>query len=166
MELKQSIDAIFNQLSTVLLQLNNDEYSRQSKILFGATIGQHVRHIIELFLCLDKGYNTGIINYENRERNIFLENDRMLALDVLSGVCKSADRQDRVLLLQSSYSEHTEAILLVPTNYYREIIYNVEHAVHHMALIRVGIHELTDMVVPENFGLATSTIKYQRRCAR
>ena len=59
MILKQSIQQVFVQLSQTLNELSNDEYRQPSKVLLNATIGQHVRHIIELFQCLEKGYDDG-----------------------------------------------------------------------------------------------------------
>ena len=64
MLLKEPIQNVFVQLSESLNQLNDSEYIQQSNILFNATIGQHARHIIELFLCLEKGYGEGVVNYE------------------------------------------------------------------------------------------------------
>lgn len=166
MVLKDSIDEIFDQLCSVLLKLTNEQYSLQSKALFNASIGQHVRHIIELFLCLDNGYKTGVINYEKRERNPALETDRILAVEKLSLISNSIARKDQVLLLEANYREHTENTFFVSTNYWREIIYNLEHTVHHMALIRVALNELTDIVVPQEFGVAASTIRHQKKCAQ
>ncbi len=70
MLLKQPIQNVFVQLTESLNQLSNDEYIQPSKILFDASIGQHVRHIIELFLCLEKGYESGVVNYEKRKREL------------------------------------------------------------------------------------------------
>jgi len=56
--------------------------------------------------------------------------------------------------------------MIVETNYYRELIYNLEHTIHHMALIKVGINEVSCIAVPEGFGIATSTIKFRRSCAQ
>ena len=66
MMLKQPIQHVFVQLSETLKQLTNEEYNQPSQILLNATIGQHVRHIIELFQCLEKGYNEGVVNYKKR----------------------------------------------------------------------------------------------------
>ena len=78
MLLKQPIQNVFVQLSESLNQLTDDEYIQPSKILFNASIGQHVRHIIELFLCLEKGYESGVVNYEKRKRDYQIETDKDL----------------------------------------------------------------------------------------
>jgi hypothetical protein len=35
-----------------------------------------------------------------------------------------------------------------------------------MALIRIGINEVADIVLPENFGVASSTVKHKQQCAQ
>jgi hypothetical protein len=70
MMLKQPIQHVFVQLSETLNQLSDEEYMQPSKILLNATIGQHVRHIIELFQCLEKGYDEGVVNYEKKKKGL------------------------------------------------------------------------------------------------
>lgn len=166
MQLKDSIQSIFVQLTETLNHLSDEQYTLPSPILMNATIGQHVRHIIELFQCLEKGYDAGIVNYENRKRDSTIENNRQVAIELMHDIYNRIDRQDKSLLLQANYNEHSEHHLEIQTNYYRELVYNLEHAVHHMALIRVGLAEVTDIKVPEGFGVATSTIKYRNQCAQ
>ena len=48
------------------------------------------------------------------------------------------------------------------TTYYREIVYNTEHTVHHLALIKVALIEMKLNIVDKKFGMAGSTIKYKR----
>jgi hypothetical protein len=54
----------------------------------------------------------------------------------------------------------------IKSNYYREIAYNLEHTIHHMALIRVGVNEVSLVQLPQEFGMAFSTIKHQQQCAQ
>lgn len=166
MQLYQSLKSVFVQLNDSLLQLTDRQYMQPSKQLFHASIGKHVRHIIELFVCLQKGYETGVVNYEKRARDLLMENDKEFARQLLIGIYKSIDKPDKVLLLEANYDEHSEESLRIETNYYREIVYNLEHTVHHMALIRVGINEIAGFAVPKEFGVAASTLKYQRACAQ
>ena len=68
MQLQQTIKNVFVQLSTTLELLTDAQYVYAGKTLSNATIGQHVRHIIEMFMCLEDGYSTGKVNYEKRKR--------------------------------------------------------------------------------------------------
>lgn len=166
MQLYSSIKSVFVQLNDSLLQLTDRQYTQPSRQLFNATIGQHVRHIIELFVALQKGYDSGVVNYEKRKRDLLIETDREFARELLLGIYKTLDRPDKVLQLEANYDEHSDELLLIETNYYREIVYNLEHTVHHMALIRVGINEVSGINVPKEFGVAASTIKHQKACAQ
>jgi hypothetical protein len=79
MQLQQSVRNVFVQLSESLHHLSDEQYVKQSKTLFKATIGQHVRHIIELFVCLEAGYESGLVNYEKRKRDILIEKNKDFA---------------------------------------------------------------------------------------
>ncbi len=166
MQIQQAIRNVFVQLSDSLDQLTPDQYVQPRQVLFNATIGEHVRHIIELFLCLNKGYETGIVNYENRNRDYRLQTDKMFAKEQLQCIFAGLTKADKKLFLEACYDEHSEDVLTIESNYTREIIYNIEHTVHHMALIRVGIRDVSTIVLPENYGVASSTIKYRRTCAQ
>ena len=162
MQLQQSIQNVFVQISESLEQLTCEQYCKPSKILFGATIGQHVRHIIELFICLDNGYTTGVVNYEKRKRDLRFENDKDIAKELLHLIYKKLDKSDKELLFEAGYDDESTETITITTNYYREILYNLEHTVHHMALIRVGINEVSNIALPEDFGVASSTMKYRK----
>ena len=166
MLLKKTIQHVFAQLNDSIRQISNDEYRTPSRILTNTTIGQHVRHIIELFLCLEQGYATGVVNYEKRERDYRIETDKEFALDLMMHVFNSLEQPNKDLILEAEdYCEDVQTVS-VPSNYYRELAYNLEHTIHHMALIRVGINEVSSVQLPEDFGVAYSTIKYRQQCAQ
>lgn len=166
MQLQDAIRNVFVQLSDSLDQLSAQQYTQPSTVLFNATIGQHVRHIIELFQCLDNGYADGIVNYEKRKRDYRIETDKKLASELLHNIYTSLNKPDKELILEASYDDESNSTISVNTNYYREIVYNLEHTIHHMALIRVGINEVSTVVLPEGYGVASSTIKYRKACAQ
>lgn len=165
MQFRRMIRNVLGQLSFSLEQLSESEYTRQSKSLFNASIGQHVRHVIELFSCLFNGYESGEVNYEKRKRDTRIETDKELALEMIDMICNGLEKPDKDLRLHVNYDEDSVNTTTVVTNYHRELIYNLEHTVHHMALIRVGLNEVSTVEVPDGFGVATSTIKYRRSCA-
>jgi hypothetical protein len=166
MQLQQAVNNIFVQLADSLNQLTREEYSQPCKTLFNNTIGQHVRHIIELFQCLEKGYEAGVVNYEKRKRDTAIETDKDLASRLLLEIHTGLSKENKALTLEASYDDHTTEPILFDTNYNREIAYNLEHTIHHMALIRVGINEISSIELPEDFGVASSTVKYRKQCAQ
>jgi hypothetical protein len=162
MQLLQGVQQVFVQLSDSIEQLTNEQYTAKIPLLSNATIGQHVRHTVELFLCLEKGYETGLVNYEKRERDIKIETNRDFANSLLKKIFKELSKGNRQLLLETGYDEHSDDTIRISTNYYREIVYNLEHTVHHMALIRIGVNAITDISLPESFGVAGSTVKHRK----
>lgn len=165
MQLQKTIQHVFLQLTETLNLMSDEQYVHQSKSLFNATIGQHTRHIIEMFLCLETGYEEGVVNYENRKRDIRIETDKAFACTLLLKIYNNLNKLNKQMVLQASYNEDSDQIIAFHTNYHREIAYNLEHTIHHMALIKVGISEFSDIRLPEGFGVATSTMKYRKECA-
>ena len=166
MQLKQAVNNVFVQLNQTLAQLSAEEYITPCTTLSNNTIGQHLRHIIELFQCLDNGYDSRTVNYEKRNRDKTIENDKQLAAELLMNIHQQLDKPDVEMTLEACYDELSAEPLRIATNYYREIAYNLEHSIHHMALIRIGIKEIASITLPENFGIASSTVKFRNQCAQ
>lgn len=164
MQQSEIISNVLNELADVIAQMSKEEYSMCSVNLSGATIGQHTRHIIELFQCLHNGYLDGTVNYENRKRDTRIETDREIAILCIEDILGDIYKEDKQLTLEAEFGGKT--MINVNSSYNRELIYNLEHAIHHMALIRVGINELTSITLSEKFGVAPSTIEYRRKCAQ
>ena len=164
--LQKAINNVFLQLTASVGQLTDEQYVHQCQTLTGATIGKHVRHVIELFQSLQNGYEDGIVNYDSRKRDIRIENEKQLALSLLNEIRAGLNKKDKDLSLETSYDEDSGEVVFIKTNYNREIVYNLEHAIHHMALIRIGINEVSSVELPENFGVAPSTIRYRQECAQ
>lgn len=166
MQLQNAIQNVFAQLSETIKQLTDEQYNRSSQTLSNATIGQHTRHIIEMFLCLENGYESGVVNYEKRKRDVKIETEKDFALQLLLDIYKGLGKPDKDLVLEATYNEDSDELIEFRTNYRREIAYNLEHTIHHMALIKVGILESTEIVLPDGFGVASSTIKHKKECVQ
>lgn len=164
--LQHAINNVFLQLTASLDQLSDTQYKQECGTLSGASVGKHVRHVVELFQGLQNGYEEGLINYDKRKRDTRIENDRLFALSLIHQVRSNLNKPDKDLLLESCYDECTGEALLIRTNYLREVAYNLEHTIHHMALIRIGINEISTVQLPENYGVASSTVRYRHECAQ
>jgi hypothetical protein len=151
------------QFKQVLIQLPEDCYTRPCPALSGATIGQHTRHIIELYQCLLEGYAPAAVFYDSRKRDKRMEQEVNFAVDQLQRIQNSLERPKRKLLIYYKLNDGEE---ILESNYFREVMYNLEHTIHHKALIKVAIDQFTDIILPESFGVAPSTMQYRNPCVR
>jgi len=166
MQLSKACTVILDQLSDVIHQVGEQDYIQPSVALSGSSIGQHLRHTLEFFICLEQGFASGIINYDKRAHDKLLETDLEIALMTLARIRSFVNEQvhDAPLKLEVGYDLENEACITIETNYYRELTYNIEHAVHHMAIMKIGIREVAEgVVIPTSFGVATSTIRYREQ---
>lgn len=147
------------QLQEALSALTDHQYACPVASLSDATIGQHVRHVIEFFQELNKGYECGVVNYDQRKRDHLIETGRQRAIQALQTI--DLVHPDKELWLVSN--DHS---VRVRTNYHRELLYNLEHLVHHMALLRIGIEAVSTIRLPGSFGVAASTLKFREECAQ
>lgn len=157
---------VFAHLTGLLRQLNQADYAKPLAVLSGACLGAHTRHILEMYACLLEGYESGKINYENRRRDREIEENPVLALVLMDSTLHELNRADRPIELETFFSEDEGTGLVIPTNYYRELAYNLEHTIHHMALIRIGAAAIDGLDIPEGFGVAPSTIKFRKTCVQ
>ncbi len=153
-------------LSKLLIGLTDEQYDKKIAHLGNSSIGGHTRHVIELLQCAIDGYRIGEVDYVNRKRNLLLETDRMFALSVLQQLNSLIKVPDRQLNLVVEQIEGAIELTNVTTTYYREVVHNTEHTIHHLALIKVAIIEMKLNIVDNEFGMAYSTIKYQASLAK
>jgi hypothetical protein len=158
-----SINKTLNELIDLLHQLSNAEYSNPCEHLSNATIGEHTRHIIELFQCLEKQYESGIVNYDKRERNVLIQTDTDFAINQIQIIQNNLSKKNKKIKLQQVIDGEK---MDIESNYNRELLYNLEHCIHHQALIKVAILLSDTIKIDENFGVARSTIEYRKQCVQ
>lgn len=158
-----SINKSLNELIHLLGQLSNGDYAESCAELSGASIGEHTRHIIEMFQCLENQYDFGIINYDKRERNVLIQTDANFAQNQIISIQNNLEKENKNLILQQIIDEEE---ISIQSNYQRELLYNLEHCIHHQALIKVAVLKCSAVFVDENFGVARSTIEYRKRCVQ
>ena len=161
--LLQTINNSLDELADLLKQLPDEEYSRPCPDLSGASIGEHTRHIVEMFECLLDQYASGTVNYDLRKRNLTMQTSTGFAIGAIQSAKSNLDRPNRALSLQQHIDGNE---IRIESNYFRELLYNLEHCVHHQALIKVGLLHSELVEVDENFGVARSTIEYRKQCAQ
>lgn len=158
-----AIKANFIQIIELLNQLNDTEYSFCHEELSNATIGEHTRHIIEMYQSLLKNYDSKVVNYDKRERNISIQTDKVVAINAINAILENIELENTDMTLEQGIDEIT---FQVKTNYFRELLYNLEHSIHHQALIKVAVLKDKKIQICPEFGIAKSTIEYRTQCAQ
>ena len=141
----------------------HNSYTNPCAALSQATIGQHTRHIIELYQCLQTGYHAGAIYYDNRKRNPLYENDIAAAIEAIREIQQHLEQSNKEL---SIFSSTDDQVVCISSNYYREVLYNLEHCIHHQALIKVALLSIKNIQIAEGFGMAPSTLQHRQACAQ
>ena len=157
---KENLEEIKKAISLI----NEDQYTYKSNTLSNATVGQHIRHILEFYFCLLNGLDRGIVNYDQRARNMNLENNPKYAKQFIDEICSKITliNTEVTLELSGNFSSHDEQYKSMKTSVNRELAYCLEHSIHHQALIKIGLMEQgLDHLISINWGVAQSTIKYK-----
>lgn len=155
------------QIKNLLQQLTLDAYKHPRELLSGASIGAHVRHVLEFYTCLLN--NDGVVNYDKRERNQEVENSPQEAINLINRIIDQLNlpHNDQEITIEGVYSSANEKAHQFKTSLYREFAYCLEHSIHHQALIKISLIELgLNPLVDENFGLAPATILYKAACVQ
>jgi uncharacterized damage-inducible protein DinB len=165
MQLKSTGQAILSQINDLTSQLSDAEFTASLELLNGNTIGKHVRHIVEFFELLVTGNSAGVINYDQRKHDQLLESNTKavrLSIDKLKTSIGSLS-MDSEIILEVSYGKTDEEKETIKSSVGRELAYNIEHAIHHMAIIKIAVQTVFPNVkLDEHFGVAYSTVRYQK----
>ncbi len=152
------------QIEGLLLELPDEFYSKKLAILDNQSIGSHTRHVLEFYLCLLKGLKLKSISYDARERDLGLELSKDKAMRVIDILCAeiAGIYDDIPIELISDHSENKLENITLKTSLYRELRYNLEHSVHHLALIKIALKEMGFLSESmATLGVASSTLRYR-----
>ncbi len=148
-------------LSDFLTKIKSDDYIvGMDNISFSGSIGQHSRHIVEFYEQFLMTYQIGEINYDLRKRNPTLELNHLNCIGLIDDIISKLNHLDLIkdmpIKVTNNFSDHLSTVG-------RELMFLNEHAVHHLALIRIiaeskgySFHEM------ENFGISNSTLLYRK----
>ncbi|MDX2117851.1 MAG: hypothetical protein SFY96_06700 [Planctomycetota bacterium] len=107
---------------------------------FGASVGGHVRHVLDHARALSDAATHGRAAYEQRDRGSVLEKDRAVALEAVASVVErlrsladvGGTRQIAVEVMPAP----GRPIQLVTSTIERETAFVMSHTIHHIAIMR------------------------------
>lgn len=160
MQAKDALLLTIHQVSDLLQQLEPHEYRKPLPEFDGSSLGQHFRHILEFFICLERGIPSGVIDYASRERNILLEDSPGIANASLHSFAETLEN------LQPSLSVALKAEFggvdrpCYESTVGRELAFVYDHAIHHLAIIKIGLRcHFPRIQADRDLGVSPSTIK-------
>ncbi len=153
----------------MLAALGPERFAARVPLCYNASVGGHVRHIIEHYRSFLGGLAAGEIDYENRPRDPLIESDPVYAREILAEIDRQLqDLAEGLTHRGLQYCSETGAGITTATSVLRELEFLLSHTIHHYALVAV-MARLLGCEPEAEFGIAPSTLKFQRsqaQCAR
>lgn len=170
MEIIKNTELTLNQVMDLIESLSSEELIKPVNILNGSSLGQHTRHIIEFYVEFINGYKLGTVCYDDRERNIDFETSHVIIISKLKHIIETIKdcNFEKDLKIRSNHglddSEHT----LSNSSVMREIVYALDHTVHHLAIIKIAMQvEFSYIELNKDMGIAPSTLRNTKKvCAQ
>lgn len=133
---------------------------------FISSSGSHMRHIIDHYQAIICSVNSGLIDYDIRERGSKFELSPALAIEKLRQIATwiktlTEDKMNKLIMLSTEVSLSNQNIQKVQTSVARELVFAGSHAVHHYAMI-AQISFAQNLQLPQSFGLAPATATFLR----
>jgi len=159
-----STEYIFDQINDILCVLTEADYVQPLHVFNGSTLGQHCRHIIDFYRCVIQGAFCGEVNYACRDRSSAIENNIELAqsqLAELQRIVRELCNDEPLKIVTDFHQDVGNEHEVVQSSIGRELMYAYDHAIHHLAMIKIGIKENFSYVdIDRTVGLASSTINH------
>jgi hypothetical protein len=163
---------VIHQAKMYLTNVSTADYTTIISPNFISSAGAHIRHIIDHYLAVITGIESGMIDYDVRSRGGKIETDPTEALQKIDIITEwisqlSPDDLAKTITLSTEVSVSTKNVQTVTTSVARELIFAGGHAVHHYAMIaQIALaQESSTLNITPTFGLAPSTATFLREQA-
>ncbi len=145
----------------LLTQLTDDEYSNQSVPPYQASIGGHVRHVLDVFQCIFNGIDNHEIDLTQRERNLQTEQEVAVGIAYCNRVISELERFKNIDLNQMVYVIDDLGLGKVRQVYTigAALMQAHSHAIHHFASMGYIISQLNLELPSKTFGVNPTTPK-------
>jgi hypothetical protein len=149
----------------VLPEQSRDIYSAPIPIIGGASIGAHLRHILDFYTAFYFGAKKTHIDYDDRKRELLVEQQFESGLTLLSTVIEQLESMsgevNRSVTINAAIEVSSDQAF-GQSNMIRELQSLHSHTTHHMAIIAIVL-KLNEIAVDDDFGKAPSTVQYERQ---
>lgn len=150
----------------LMKQISREDYTSRHADCYDSTIGGHVRHNLDHYLCLRQGLPLGKVNYDARDRDAFLETDpgyaaaKMGELIAFVQSLAEEDLDQPLKVKMDCGAHHDEVEQWSHSSLRRELQFLISHTIHHYALIATLCSQ-SNLKLPADFGVAPSTLRFR-----
>lgn len=150
----------------LLGSLEGSIYTAPGTGAFSSSIGEHIRHNLDHFTSFFDGLERGRIDYEARRRDDGIARSTEHALaDIerhLAALEALSDAPEQSIAVREENDSADETLSWLSSSVGRELQFLLGHTVHHHAIIALLLSQ-HGVALPEGFGVAPSTQRYERR---
>ena len=162
---------ILSQKKTILKAISNEDYVRSHHQFLNASVGSHIRHSLDHFskiLYRNNLHSSGvpIIDYDTRQRNTSVQDDRSVGLKEVEKLMTLMDESDSFDYQLPVYVEHigdsiTGEKCRMSSSFGRELMFVSHHGLHHLFTIRLMMDSMAYPAGDAQLGVANSTLKHE-----
>ena len=158
------ISAILQNLNRgvrLLNSIDDKQYSDDSTAPYYSSIGVHMRHILDVFDCVLRGLESGVIDLSDRQRNEMAEIQVQAGIDYYSEIMSRLGQLEGADLDQVVQVRDDLGLGMVTAKYTlaAALIQAHSHAIHHFASIGYIIAQLGISLPDGDFGYNPTTPK-------
>ena len=160
-----SIEAI-DQAVELIESLSDEHYRQSLSPLFQSSIGQHIRHTLDLYVAIMRETKDNHYDYDVRRRGATVETDPQAAIDEFAFIklwLNNLDEScfDQIVTVQTEVGLSEEKQFYGQSSFGRELCFVSSHLIHHMAIM-AAIAKSQGLTVDESIGVAPATATYLR----
>ncbi len=157
---------VIRQITDLLEALKDDQYASDLELFSGSTIGKHIRHIYDFYNIIVHANTNISLDYSNRVRDPLMEvssSHARHAFHALNARLLLIDPHARIEVCTDFDIDENDCQVQVESTIGRELMYAYDHAVHHLAIVKMGIRTaFPEVEVPKTLGVASSTQNFHK----
>mmetsp|Transcript_22095 Transcript_22095/g.32197 ORF Transcript_22095/g.32197 Transcript_22095/m.32197 type:complete len:208 (+) Transcript_22095:73-696(+) len=168
------VENILQQKVRLLDTVTDIDYSRSHNAFFGSSIGGHIRHSLDhytkLFTCVENisTDKSSIVHYDSRNRQTPVENNRLVAIEVIHDTIQRL----RFILQRSSLESQVKVefvgdpvkghVFIADSTIARELAFVAHHGTHHLSTVKLMMERM-GYSVSDDVGVAPSTANFKSK---
>ena len=153
------------QISDILEVTQNLPHDKATNFYIGTNAGKHVRHVLDHVLTFIPSIETGVLDYNLRNRDSDIETNWQAAnaqlLEILQTL-ETLDMNNKALEVISEIDICSTENDTFTSNVPREVLYLINHTMHHAAYIKL-LAKNCGVDLPDNIGIAPATATHIRK---